>query len=60
MPPQKNNVSTDEITEIIKYLRYSEQKTAGLSAEDDASEEDDTDTEETKRKENKQETIRLT
>jgi mono/diheme cytochrome c family protein len=39
MPPQKNNVKADEITEIIKYLRYS-QKTADLVAEEDATEED--------------------
>lgn len=40
MPPQKNNVSADEITEIIKYLRYS-QKEANLSSEEDASEEEE-------------------
>ena len=40
MPPQKNNVSTDEITEIIKYLRYSQQ-TANLPTEDDADEEEE-------------------
>ena len=34
MPPQKKNVSTEEIAEIIKYLRYS-QKAAGLEPEDD-------------------------
>ena len=34
MPPQKKNVSTEEITEIIKYLRYS-QKAAGLEPEDE-------------------------
>ena len=39
MPPQKNNVSADEITEIIKYLRYS-QKTADLVTEEDTEEED--------------------
>lgn len=39
MPPQKNNVNADEITEIIKYLRYS-QKTADLSTEEDDTEED--------------------
>ena len=39
MPPQKNNVSADEITEIIKYLRYS-QKTADLATEEDAADED--------------------
>ena len=39
MPPQKNNVSADEITEIIKYLRYS-QKTADLIPEEDTEEED--------------------
>ena len=39
MPGQKNNVKTDEITEIIKYLRYS-QKTADLVTEEDTAEED--------------------
>ena len=39
MPPQKNNVKADEITEIIKYLRYS-QKTANLVTEEDTTEED--------------------
>ena len=39
MPPQKNNVKADEITEIIKYLRYS-QKTANLVTEEDTGEED--------------------
>ena len=34
MPPQKKNVSAEEITEIIKYLRYS-QKAAGLESEDE-------------------------
>ena len=34
MPPQKKNVSAEEITEIIKYLRYS-QKAAGLETEDE-------------------------
>ena len=34
MPSQKKNVSTEQITEIIKYLRYS-QKTAGLEPEDE-------------------------
>jgi mono/diheme cytochrome c family protein len=34
MPPQKKNVSVEEITEIIKYLRYS-QKAAGLEPEDE-------------------------
>lgn len=38
MPSQKKNVTTEEITEIIKYLRYS-QKAAGIEPED--SEEDD-------------------
>ena len=32
MPSQKKNVSTEEITEIIKYLRYS-QEAAGLEPE---------------------------
>jgi mono/diheme cytochrome c family protein len=39
MPSQKNNVSADEITEIIKYLRYS-QKTANLITEEDTADED--------------------
>ena len=34
MPPQKKNVNAKEITEIIKYLRYS-QKAAGLEPEAD-------------------------
>ena len=40
MPPQKNNVKADEITEIIKYLRYS-QKTANLVTEEDAEDADE-------------------
>ena len=40
MPPQKNNVTVDEITEIIKYLRYS-QKVANLVTEEDISEEEE-------------------
>jgi mono/diheme cytochrome c family protein len=39
MPPQKNNVNADEITEIIKYLRYSQQ-TANMVTEEDTDEED--------------------
>ena len=34
MPPQKKNVTAEEITEIIKSLRYS-QKAAGLEPEDE-------------------------
>jgi hypothetical protein len=34
MPSQKKNVSSEEISEIIKYLRYS-QKSAGLEPEED-------------------------
>jgi mono/diheme cytochrome c family protein len=34
MPSQKKNVTAEEITEIIKYLRYS-QKAAGLEPEDE-------------------------
>ena len=34
MPSQKKNVTAEEITEIIKYLRYS-QKAAGLETEDE-------------------------
>ena len=39
MPSQKKNVTPDEITEIIKYLRYS-QKAAGLEPEEEEPEED--------------------
>jgi len=45
MPPQKNNVNADEITEIIKYLRHS-QKAANLSTESDPEDEDSEDAEE--------------
>ncbi|MEK9630049.1 MAG: cytochrome c [Nitrospinota bacterium] len=38
MPSQKKNVTSEEITEIIKYLRYS-QKAAGLEPEDEEGEE---------------------
>lgn len=41
MPPQKNNVSADEITEIIKYLRYSQQAADLIVEEDVADEESD-------------------
>lgn len=41
MPSQKKNVTSDEITEIIKYLRYS-QKAAGLEEEDDDDEDEET------------------
>ena len=40
MPPQKKNVTSEEITGIIKYLRYS-QKAAGLEAEEDDEEENE-------------------
>tara|TARA_Y100000590_G_scaffold62434_1_gene66773 strand:+ start:5452 stop:5835 length:384 start_codon:yes stop_codon:yes gene_type:complete len=40
MPSQKKNVTDKEITEIIKYLRYS-QKAAGLEAEEEEEEEDE-------------------
>lgn len=40
MPPQKNNVNADEITEIIKYLRYL-QKEANLNTEEDTTEEEE-------------------
>jgi mono/diheme cytochrome c family protein len=40
MPSQKKNVTADEITEIIKYLRYS-QKTAGLESEEEDEEDED-------------------
>ncbi|MCH7499558.1 MAG: hypothetical protein IH886_06050 [Nitrospinae bacterium] len=39
MPPQKNKLSADEITEIIKYLRYS-QEAADLMVEEDVADED--------------------
>ncbi len=39
MPSQKNNVTAEEITEIIKYLRYS-QNAANLITEEDVAEED--------------------
>ena len=39
MPPQKANVNDEEITEIIKYLRYS-QKAAGLGPEEEGDSED--------------------
>ena len=39
MPSQKKNVTSEEITEIIKYLRYS-QKAAGLEPEEDDDEEE--------------------
>ena len=42
MPPQKNNVNADEITEMIKYLRYS-QKMANLATEEDTDEDDEDD-----------------
>jgi len=42
MPPQKNNVTADEIIEIIKYLRYS-QKTADLITEEDTADEEEED-----------------
>ena len=40
MPPQKNNVTPEEITEIIKYLRYS-QKVANLITEEDTADEEE-------------------
>ena len=40
MPSQKNNVTANEITEIIKYLRHS-QKAANLAIEEDTAEEDE-------------------
>ena len=39
MPPQKGNVSADETSEIIKYLRHSQQA-ANLVTEEDTAEED--------------------
>jgi mono/diheme cytochrome c family protein len=39
MPSQKKNVTSDETTEIIKYLRYS-QKVAGLEPEDEDDDEE--------------------
>ncbi len=40
MPPQKKSVTSEEITEIIKYLRYS-QKAAGLEPEEEDDDEDE-------------------
>ena len=40
MPAQKNNVKADEITEIIKYLRHSQQA-ANLVIEDEESDDQD-------------------
>ena len=34
MPPQKNNINANEITEIIKYLRYAQQMANMVTAED--------------------------
>lgn len=48
MPPQKNNINADEVTEIIKYLRYSQQ-TANLVMEEDTAEEDTDDEEESEK-----------
>ncbi len=39
MPSQKSKVSSEEIPEVIKYLRYS-QKAAGLSEDEEEKEED--------------------
>lgn len=40
MPPQRNKVTDEEIGEIIKYLRFS-QNAAGLAAEDEPDEEEE-------------------
>ncbi len=40
MPPQRKNVTDKEITEIIKYLRYSQQA-AGLEPEEEEEEEEE-------------------
>ena len=40
MPPQRKNVTDKEITEIIKYLRYS-QKAAGLEPEEEEEEDEE-------------------
>jgi mono/diheme cytochrome c family protein len=50
MPAQKNNVKSDEIPEIIKYLRHS-QKVADLVTEEDVADEEDSDEEETENQE---------
>ncbi len=47
MPPQKNNVKAEEVTEIIKYLRYSQQA-ANLVTEEDVADEEDEEPEEEK------------
>ena len=49
MPPQKNNVNADEITEIIKYLRYSQQAADLIVEEDVADEESDEEESQTKK-----------
>lgn len=43
MPSQKQSVTSEEITEIIKYLRYS-QKVAGLVPEEEDEEDEDEET----------------
>ncbi len=45
MPPQKNNVTPEEITEIIKYLRYSQQA-ANLETDEEDFEDEDEEAEE--------------
>ena len=40
MPPQRNKLSDPEVTEIIKYIRYS-QKAADLVVDEDESDEDE-------------------
>ncbi|MBI4382683.1 MAG: cytochrome c [Nitrospinae bacterium] len=42
MPPQKGKLSEEQISEIIKYLRYS-QKAAGLIPDEKSAEQDDDD-----------------
>jgi mono/diheme cytochrome c family protein len=42
MPPQKNNVTPEEITEIIKYLRHSQKSANLITEEDPADEEEET------------------
>jgi len=40
MPPQRKNVSKEDVVEIIKYLRYS-QKAAGLEPQEEEEEEEE-------------------
>jgi mono/diheme cytochrome c family protein len=45
MPSQKNKVTDSEVTEIIKYLRYSQKSADLIVEEEDEEESDESDTE---------------